>query len=154
MISTDKVREAIFEIIDGEDYFIVSLNVSPQNKIKLEIDRMQGITIEEIVKLSRTIERSFDREEEDFELEVLSPGVGQPLVVKEQYIKNVDRFLSVQYQDGATIEGQLTKADEKSIVLHTSKKVKLEGKKRKTLVEEDITINYEDINIAKVMVKF
>ena len=49
---------------------------------------MNGITIDECASLHRHIENNLDREKEDFELQVSSPGLDMPFAVIDQYYKN------------------------------------------------------------------
>ena len=51
----------------------------------------EGVTIEECAKVSRIIESGLDREIEDFELEVSSPGLNSPFKVLPQYFKNIGK---------------------------------------------------------------
>ena len=46
------------------------------------------------MSVSRNIEHNLDREKEDFELSVSSPGLDQPFVVPQQYLKNIGRKIS------------------------------------------------------------
>ena len=59
---------------------------------------------------------NFDREEEDFSLEVTSPDIAEPLKVKRQYVKNLNRILSVKLND-QKIEGTLSEVNKEDIVL-------------------------------------
>ena len=45
----------------------------------------EGVWIEDCVELSRYIESRLNREDEDYELEVGSAGIGQPFKVLQQY---------------------------------------------------------------------
>lgn len=154
MISKQKIESLIEPKLKVGDYFVVSLEISPTNKIKLVVDSMQGITIEECVSFSRQIEHNLDREEEDFELEVTSPGLSSPLLVKQQYEKNIDRELKVQLNGGSQLKGVLKQVTDESIVLIEEKKLKVEGKKKKQKVEEIHTIKYADMVSAHIIIKF
>ena len=76
MISTELVYSFIEEKLKEDDVFVVELKVSKSNQITVLIDSDSGVNISYCVDISRLIEGSLDREEEDFELEVSSPGVG------------------------------------------------------------------------------
>ena len=154
MISQEKIESLIADKLNSGDYFIVSLDVSSTNKIKLVVDSMEGISIDDCVEFSRAIEHNLDREEEDFELEVTSPGLSSSLIVKEQYLKNIGRNLKIRLEDNTTIKGELLKVGDEGIHVTESKRVKVEGKKKKQLVTEEHNIVFADIASAKIEIKF
>lgn len=155
MISKEKILSLIEEKLSDSDYFIVSLDVSTANKIKLVIDSMKGITIEECVQFSRLIEHNLDREEEDFELEVTSPGLTAPLQVREQYVKNVNRELDIYVKgNDKKISGKLLEVNENDILVYEEKRMKVEGHKKKQLVKTEHKIEFDNINKALIVIKF
>src|SRR4030042_1586705 len=95
MISAERIRTCIDEELRRNDLFLIDLVVSSSNRIKVVIDSMKGITVDECARLSRTIENKLDRDEEDFDLEVSSPGLDRPLVLPFQYLKNTGRQIEV-----------------------------------------------------------
>ena len=98
--------------------------------------------------------RKLDREEEDYELEVGSAGIGQPFKVLKQYLIHIGKEVEVLTRDGKKLEGVLKDANEENITLTVLKKVKPEGAKRPKLVEEDITYTYNDIKYTKYLISF
>lgn len=147
MIQKDKVVELANNYIDNTDIFIVDLKIGKDNKISLVVDGDNGVKIQDCINISRAIEGNLDREVEDFELNVMSFGVGEPLVMKRQYIKNVSRGIHVLTIDGKEIEGQLLMANEEEI------SVRPDMKKKKEKIQ-DISIAYQDIKEARIIVSF
>lgn len=90
MITNTKVENIVLQQLDSKIEFIVDISVSSANQIKVLLDGDQGITIERCVEISRAIEQSFDREAEDFELEVSSAGLSETLRLPRQYKKISD----------------------------------------------------------------
>ena len=86
MIDKNVVRKLVEEWLTGKEYFLVDVEVSPDDRIVVEIDHADGVWIEDCVQLSRFIEDHLSREEEDYELEVGSAGLGQPFKVPQQYM--------------------------------------------------------------------
>ena len=82
MISKELVQQLVEQWLEGKDYFLTDLTVSADARIVVEIDHEEGVWIEDCVELSRFIENGLDRDEEDFELEVGSAGLGQPFKVR------------------------------------------------------------------------
>ena len=77
MINKDTVRSIVEEWLDGKEYFLVDIEISPDDRIVVEIDHADGVWIEDCVELSRFIEDHLSRDEEDYELEVGSAGLGR-----------------------------------------------------------------------------
>ena len=86
MIDKNVVARIVEEWLEDKSYFLVDVNVSPDDKIVVEIDHAEGVWIDDCVELSRYIESKLSREEEDYELEVGSAGIGQPFKVLQQYV--------------------------------------------------------------------
>ena len=152
MIEKKTVCQIVDEWLEGKDYFLVEVTVSPDDKIVVEIDHAEGVWIEDCVELSRYIESKLNREEEDYELEVGSAGIGQPFKVLQQYYIHIGQEVEVVTRDGRKLAGILKDADEEKFTVGVQKKVKLEGSKRPKLIEEDETFtlcNFKDIGSFK-----
>ena len=154
MISKNVVEGIVNEWLGDKEYFLVDVSVSPDDKIVVEIDHAEGVWIDDCVELSRFIESKLDREEEDYELEVGSAGIGQPFKVLQQYLIHIGKEVEVLTKEGKKLEGVLKEADENHFVVTIQKKVKLEGAKRPKLVDEDVTFMYEEIKYTKYLISF
>jgi len=157
MISKERILELAQERINelNKNIFVVELSISSRNNIQLEIDSEVGfVTIDDCVRVSRNIEHNLDREEQDFELSVSSAGIDKPLRNWRQYPKNVGRTLKVKTKSGETIEGELTKVEEKEIELRFEEVLKLEGKKKKEKIQRTVQLPSEQIQEAKVVISF
>ena len=163
MISTTLVRELAEKKIENTDNYLVEVTVSAMNKIRVTIDNFKGVSIQECVSVSRFIEEQLDRETEDYELEVSSPGLDQPFKVLQQYKKYTGREVEVKFIDGQKTEGKLIAANENEIELEQSVKEKTEarpdgsvgrGKKGKQLVTKNVSIPLDKIKETKIIIKF
>ena len=154
MIDRNVVSGIVNEWLEDKDYFLVDVSVSPDDKIVVEIDHAEGVWIDDCVELSRFIESKLDREEEDYELEVGSAGIGQPFKVLQQYLIHIGKEVEVLTREGKKLEGVLKDANEERITLTIQKKVKPEGAKRPKLVEEDVIYTYEEIKYTKYLISF
>lgn len=152
MISETLIRELLNEELARRELFLVELQVRPANKIGIFIDNMKGVTLEECMAVSRFIESRLNRDEEDFELEVSSPGLDKPLRLPVQFLKNTGRQLDVVKADGTKITGQLTGVLSEAIVLETETLVKDGPKGRKTKVTQSVEVRFEEIKAAKVVI--
>lgn len=154
MIEKKTICQIVEEWLADKDYFLVEVGISPENKILVEIDHQEGVWIEDCVELSRFIESKLNRDEEDFELEVGSAGIGQPFKVLQQYVNHVGEDVEVLTKDGRKLTGVLKEADEQHFVLITQKKVKEEGMKRPKMVDEALSFGYDEIKYTKYLISF
>ena len=154
MIDRNVVQNIVEEWLEGKDYFLVEVTVSPDDKIVVEIDHAEGVWIEDCVELSRFIESRLNREEEDFELEVGSAGIGQPFKVLQQYINHIGMEVETLTREGEKLCGVLKDADEQGFVLTVPRRIKVEGSKRPMVVEEDRAFTYEDVKYTKYLISF
>ena len=138
--------------LEGTDKFLVDMHISKDNRINVAIDGDNGITIDDCIELSRYIEKSLNRDEEDFELNVASAGLDNPLKLRRQYVKNIGRSLAITTNDGEKICGKLLEVSDDNIVVEPDNL----PKRKKTESDEDTnkTIAFDDIQVAKIIVKF
>lgn len=153
MISRETVKELVEEMLDDK-MFVVEINVNERNVINIFIDSYEGLTIDQCIAISRHVEHSFDREEEDFELQVSSPGLTESFKVTQQYIKYVGKPIEVKTLDGEKLEGILLEAGNDKFVLETSTREKPEGQKKKQLVVKQHHLKYDEIKSAKAVISF
>ena len=146
MIEKIKILGLVNNALEGSDKFLVNLKITPDNRIYVDIDGDNGVTIDDCIELSRAIEGQLDRDEEDFALDVSSAGADQPLKLIRQYRKNVGRELEVVTVDGERAEGTLEDASDEGIVLRT--------KGTKKQAPETLRMAYRDIKSARVTIKF
>ena len=125
MIDKTALEKVVNETIEGSDIFLVDIEISPDNRIVVEIDSMTSIGIDDCVKINNAIEANFDRDIEDYELEVGSAGLTAPFKIKAQYIKNVGNPVEVLTTDGRKLKGDLKEANDDSFTITTTTKVNL-----------------------------
>jgi ribosome maturation factor RimP len=154
MIHKENIEELVEEKIAGTDIFLVDVKVSSANLIQVEIDSENGISVSDCVEVSRHVEFSLDREKEDFELQVSSPGVGQPLKKFRQYKKNIGRNAEVLLEDGIKHTGKLVSCQENEIALEEEVKIKDEKTKKKKTIRQIIKIPLNKIKETKITVSF
>ena len=111
MIDIDKLRDFINENLADSGNYLVDVKVSGDNNIVVEIDNDEAVDIDDCVRLTRAIEEAFDRDVEDYELEVGSCGLTAPFKVERQYHKNIGNPIEVLTADGRKLRGVLSSAD-------------------------------------------
>ena len=154
MINKDTVRSIVEEWLDGKEYFLVDIEISPDDRIVVEIDHADGVWIEDCVELSRFIEDHLSRDEEDYELEVGSAGLGQAFKVAQQYHCFVGKDVEVLDADGKKYKGVLKAVEGNDFTVTVQEKQKVEGKKRPQLVETDYTFQMDKVKYTKYLINF
>lgn len=154
MIKKQTIVDLINEHLTGTDKFLVDVKVLAGNKIEVYIDAPQHIAIADCVALSRHIEGNLDREKEDFELQVSSPGATESFKVLHQYKKYIGTKVKVVTKEGAKHEGILKSADENEFVIEETRREKKPVGKGNHTVVENITLTYNQIKETKSVLPF
>ena len=131
MIDKDLLTRTVEDFAADNDLFVVDVNITPANEITIEIDSMESIDIDTCAALTRRIEEVFDRDIEDYQLEVGSAGLTSPFKVRQQYVKNIGNEVEVLTRDGRKLRGVLIDvAENGEFVIEVPTKVRHEGAKR------------------------
>ncbi len=153
------MREKVAQLLksaleENKSLFLIDLNISEDNQIRVILDGDKGVTVEDCMAVSRAIEHNMDREEYDFSLEVMSSGVSEPLTLPRQFRKNIGRNLKVKTKNDEKIEGELISASDESCTLTWSAREPKPVGKGKITVQKEAIVPYKDIMEAKVMITF
>lgn len=96
------------KIADRPELFLVEVKMLPNNKLIIHVDGDEGISIQDCVAISRHVGFHLEEEnaiEQAYNLEVSSPGVGEPLKLIRQYNKNIGRTVSIKLKEGLKKKG-------------------------------------------------
>ena len=140
MITSEMVTELVEQHIRETGIFLVEVTVKPGNAIRVQVDRPEGISIDECARISRFLIDHLDRDAEDYSLEVSSPGLGAPFRVKQQYLKNSGRNIEVLLTDGRLLNGMLQSVSDDGVIL------KVKG--------TEMEIGFGDIKTSKATISF
>lgn len=154
MIDKQLLRQTVDEAIAGTALFVVDIAVEPGNRIVVELDSPTAVDIDSCVAVTRKIESVFDRDVEDYELEVGSAGLTSPLRVKAQYDKNIGNQVEVLTRDGRKLKGTLVAATDDGFTIETPVKVKPEGAKRPVIEMQPQTFDYGDCKSVRYVIDF
>ncbi|MCK5537545.1 MAG: ribosome assembly cofactor RimP [Bacteroidales bacterium] len=154
MISKQKLENQIEQILEGSNKFLVDLKLSSSNIIRVFIDGDSGVSVDDCIKLSRRIEEEYDRDSEDFELQVSSAGLDTPLRHIRQFIKNIGRDIKIQTQKDDQFTAKLLSAKDNTIELEHKFMQKAPNAKKKSEVIENISLKIDDIKSAKIVISF
>ncbi len=154
-MSTNEKIEIIRNLTESllePDTFLVDIKIKPTNNIKVYLDADQGLAIEKCIRINRALYKILEEkavfEEDDFSLEVSSPGIDQPLKLHRQYVKNRGRDLEVSLLDNTVKSGKLISVSEEAISLEYT-----EGKGKKAEIIR-VEIPFSEIKQASVQIKF
>lgn len=141
--------------IEGSDLFLVDVIISNVNKVRVLIDSKEGVKIEECAVIARSLTEELDLLDENHSLEVSSPGIDAPLVLKQQYEKNIGRDVEMVFNDGKKKKGKLLAITDKEIEVEIMEKAISGGsqkKKRNVLVMKSFAL--DEIKSTKVVISF
>jgi len=144
MINKEIVKDLVNDFIADGDIFLVDTKVSTTNRITVLVNKPSGITIDECASISRHIEENLDREREDYELSVSSPGLNMPFRVREQYEMNIGRTVEIIDNSGKKIKGILKNVEGEGF--------EIEPEKKKESAE--LSFNFDDVKTVKEVIRF
>ncbi|TWF44800.1 ribosome maturation factor RimP [Chitinophaga polysaccharea] len=154
-MANEHVIKTIREIAEGllvndPDNFLVDIRIKPTNNIKLFLDGDKGVPVATLVSFNRQLYPLLEAAElfpnNDFSLEVSSPGLDEPLKLHRQYLKNIGRKVEVTLLDGSVKEGTLLAVTEEAINIE-----ELVGKKKE---KKSTDLKLNEIKHTKVCIVF
>lgn len=150
-----KVEQLVHEFLETrKDLYLVDLKISAGDDITVILDGDEGLSLQDCLDASRAIEFNLDREEHDFSLQVMSPGLSEPLKLPRQFKKNMGREIEVLLNSDEKIQGEVVAVDDEKVTLVLRyRRPKLIGKGKEDVVENK-EIPYTDIKKALVVIKF
>lgn len=155
MIDKQYVQSLLEEKLQGTGYELITLKVSAQNEILIEVDKLDGVDVEFCAELNHYLVEQLDAKcVEDYALEVGSVSLTAPFVTKMQYLKHLNHDVEVLSSDGKKYRGVLVSVDEESFSIDTEVMVAVEGKKRKQKEIQTIAFVYGDVKYTKYDLKF
>lgn len=145
------IRTMAEEMLRDKGQYVVDVIVSDRRqprKILVVVDGERDVTIEDCALLSRFLTEHLDGRlmPDEYRLEVSSPGLDQPLKLKQQYRKNVGRLLRATTGSGI-VEGELVAANDDEIIIRKRAEKKNEE-------AAPVNLNYNQILKAFVLPKF
>lgn len=133
-------------------YFLVEIKIKPTNNVKVYIDGDKGISIEKCVQFNRQLYKLLEEKkyfpDDDFSLEVSSPGLGKPLRLHRQYVKNTGRKIEIILTDGTIKSGKLLQVSTEDILIE-----EITGKGKKTEIKQ-LVIPFSNIKTTTVQTEF
>ena len=155
MVEKQMIQSLIQEKLQGSDYELITLKISGQNEILVEVDKLDGVDVEWCAELNHYLVEQLDAQGvEDYALEVGSVSLTAPFVTKMQYQKHLGHDVEVLAADGKKYRGALVSVDENTFSIDTEVMVAVEGKKRKQKEIQTLTFAYNAVKYTKYDLKF
>ena len=144
--------EKLLQPLLTDDIFLVDIRIKPINNIKIFLDADSGLRIEKCIKINRALYKVMEEmaiyPDGDFSLEVSSPGIGEPLKMHRQYVKNIGRDVEVTLNDDSKKTGKLISVNDQQLEIEFT-----EGKNKKA-VTTLLPVALADIKQIIVLIKF
>jgi len=146
------IEQKMMALIDPDpENFLVEVKIRPGNNIKIFVDADHGISIDKLAQYNRSLYRQIEESglfpNNDFSMEISSPGLDEPLKLRRQYLKNIGRYVEIILKSGIKKEGKLISAN-KEIVIEEEKG----NKKKKEFIQH--SLSYNDIKTTKIQIKW
>lgn len=154
MIDKQLLTKTVEDAIAETSLFIVDIDVKADNNITVELDSTDGVDIDTCVAITKKIEEVFDRDTEDYQLEVGSAGLTSPFKVKAQYDKNIGNEVEILTRDGRKLTGTLVATSDEGFTVEVPVKVKHEGAKRPVVELQPETFGYGDCKSVRYKIDF
>ena len=158
----NQIQNWIEDYLKGTGYELITLSISAENDILVEVDCLSGVDVDFCAELNRYLVEKLDGIQPsggvvDYSLEVGSVSLTDPFKTKMQFEKNLGHDVEVMVSSkGQNIKykGQLVSVDEETFSVDVSEKVAVEGKKRKETRIVTHTWRYDEPKYVKYDLKF
>ncbi len=158
----NQIQNWIEDYLKGTGYELITLSISAENDILVEVDCLSGVDVDFCAELNRYLVEKLDGLQPsggviDYSLEVGSVSLTDPFKTKMQFEKNLGHDVEVMVSSkGQNIKykGQLVSVDEETFSVDVSEKVAVEGKKRKETRIVTHTWRYDEPKYVKYDLKF
>jgi ribosome maturation factor RimP len=147
------IEQRVVALIDNDpENFLVEVKIRPGNNVKVFVDADHGMSIDKLAYYNRSLYRQLEESglfpNNDFSLEISSPGLDEPLKLRRQYLKNIGRYVEVILKNGIKKEGKLIGAADNEIFLEEET-----GTKKKKEIHSH-SFSYNDIKTTKIQIRF
>ncbi|HEX7356199.1 MAG TPA: hypothetical protein VF270_00655 [Ignavibacteriaceae bacterium] len=149
----DKIKENIVrisnEIAEKLNFFVIDINFRGDGRkkiIEVFVDAEKNIDADNLAEISREINTVIEEKDliqQEYRLDVSTPGVDRPLKFLKQFPKHINRNFEVTYKVGdetKTITGKLLSVEREELTFLSNKK--------------EILIEFKNITTAKVIISF
>jgi ribosome maturation factor RimP len=149
------IQNILDEKLQGTGYELITLSISAQKDILIEMDHLEGVDVEFCAEINSYIVDYLDAQGiDDYSLEVGSVSLTAPFVTKMQYNKHLNHDVEVLAADGKKYRGVLVSVDDDTFSVEVEVMVTVEGKKRKQKEIQTLIFAYNTVKYTKYDLKF
>jgi ribosome maturation factor RimP len=152
MIRKEHIVELSEAFLKDSANYLIDVNVRSGNRINIFIENDEHVSIKDCIALSKHIESQLDREQQDFELEVSSPGIDSPFRHERQYVKYVGKEIEILMSNGDKFSGELLGSDSESIQYLPSKKVQRKKIDQSSNSKEAKTVLISEVKETRLVI--
>lgn len=147
-----ELDEIITSVLDKHPGIFLVQATHKKQSHEYTIDGDKALGIYDVADVSREVNKLADERmpEENYHLEIGSPGADSPLLHLRQYPKHTGREFSVQTTDGREFSGKLISVDNDTLSFESFKS----AKPKKNELPEIISLHFTDIKKANIIISF
>ena len=153
MMDVTTLKQWINSRLEGTDYQLITLKMSAEQDILVEIDRLGMVDVDFCAELNRYLVEKLDAEGLDYSLEVGSVSLTDPFKTRLQYEKNLGHPVVVLTNEGKKVRGQLVSADDETFAVDVEVMAVVEGKKRKQKMIQTEVFSYANVKQTQYELK-
>ncbi|GAA4097258.1 ribosome maturation factor RimP [Streptomyces hundungensis] len=119
---SDRLRGLLEPLVSAKDLDLEEIEVSRAGRrrvLRIVVDSDDGVELDACAELSRAVSAALDESdamgEDEYVLEVTSPGAERPLTEPRHYRRATGRLARLQLHDGSEVVARIVEADEEGI---------------------------------------
>ncbi|GAA3487970.1 MULTISPECIES: ribosome maturation factor RimP [Streptomyces] len=121
---SDRLRELLEPLVAAQGLDLEEIEVAKAGRrrmLRIVVDSEEGVELDACAEVSRAISDKLDESDamgdEEYVLEVSSPGADRPLTEHRHYVRATGRLARLQLNDGAELTARILVVDEDGLDL-------------------------------------
>ncbi|MEU3188753.1 ribosome maturation factor RimP [Streptomyces sp. NPDC006923] len=121
---SERLRGLLEPLVAAKDLDLEEIEVSRAGRrrvLRVVVDSDEGVDLDECAELSRAISDKLDETdamgEDEYQLEVTSPGAERPLTERRHYLRAVGRLARLQPHEGGELVARILGVDDEGLDL-------------------------------------
>ncbi|MFI6704015.1 ribosome maturation factor RimP [Streptomyces sp. NPDC050509] len=121
---SERLRGLLEPLVSAKNLDLEEIEVSRAGRrrvLRIVVDSDEGVDLDECAELSRSISEKLDETdamgEDEYQLEVTSPGAERPLTEQRHYLRAVGRLARIQLHEGDELVARILTVDDEGLDL-------------------------------------
>ncbi|MFF5565044.1 ribosome maturation factor RimP [Streptomyces sp. NPDC012623] len=121
---SERLRGLLEPLVSAKDLDLEEIEVSRAGRrrvLRIVVDSDEGVDLDECAELSRSLSEKLDETdamgEDEYQLEVTSPGAERPLTEHRHYVRAVSRLARIQPVEGDELVARVMAVDDTGLDL-------------------------------------